>query len=76
MMQSALSKERREVKMALRDAEIEAQPATFGQNWNDPLPDPSGARDAAGAGGRGAPQQQEMPEWKRHITGTSNSVPV
>lgn len=74
MMQSALSKERREVKMAARDAEIEAQPATFGQNWNDPLPEQ--ARDPLGISGNANPaankimtQQQEMPEWKRHITG-------
>lgn len=69
MMQSALSKERREMKMAVRDAEIEAQPATFGQNWNDPLPDPNLAGAGGAASRGGMPQQQEMPEWKRHITG-------
>ncbi|KAF2348160.1 Helicase-associated domain [Trinorchestia longiramus] len=69
MMQSALSKERREVKMAIRDAEVEAQPAAFGQNWNDPLPEQSAGADAAAMAGRAAAQQAEMPEWKRHITG-------
>lgn len=67
MMQSALAKERREVKMAQRESEMDSQPSNLGQNWNDPLPeiqrnDPSMSR--------GMPsQQQEVPEWKRHITG-------
>lgn len=67
MMQSALAKERREVKMAQRESEIDSTPSNLGQNWNDPLPeiqrnDPSMSR--------GMPsQQQEVPEWKRHITG-------
>ena len=55
------------MKIAARDAEIEAQPSTFGQNWNDPLPEQKDEGPAASS--RGLPQQQEIPEWKRHITG-------
>lgn len=39
MMQSALAKERREVKMLAREQEVEAAPAAFNKNWIDPLPD-------------------------------------
>ena len=67
MMQSALSKERREVKMAQRDAELEAQPAGLAQNWNDPVPEVP--RNDMNQGRGLAPHQQEMPEWKRHVTG-------
>ncbi|XP_076067983.1 ATP-dependent RNA helicase pea [Oratosquilla oratoria] len=68
MMQSALAKERREIKMAQRDAELESQPTGLGQNWNDPLPEP--ARNDPSAS-RAMLQQQEIPEWKKHITGGS-----
>ena len=70
MMQSALAKERRECKIAQRDAETDAQPANFGQNWNDPLPEVPSQRDSAMSRGM-APQPQEVPEWKRHVTGGS-----
>lgn len=67
MMQSALAKERREIKMAQRESEMDSQPSNLGQNWNDPLPETQ-RNDAAMS--RGLPsQQQEVPEWKRHITG-------
>ena len=39
MMQSALSKERREQKMLQREQEVDAAPATFNKNWVDPLPE-------------------------------------
>ncbi|XP_069948968.1 ATP-dependent RNA helicase DHX8 isoform X2 [Cherax quadricarinatus] len=67
MMQSALAKERREIKMAQRESEMDSQPSSLGQNWNDPLPETQ-RNDPAMS--RGLPsQQQEVPEWKRHITG-------
>lgn len=67
MMQSALAKERREVKMAQRESEMDSQPSNLGQNWNDPLPETQRIDPAMS---RGMPtQQQEVPEWKRHITG-------
>lgn len=67
MMQSALAKERREIKIAQRESEMDSQPSNLGQNWNDPLPEIQRNDQAMS---RGLPsQQQEMPEWKRHITG-------
>ncbi|XP_042229267.1 ATP-dependent RNA helicase DHX8-like isoform X1 [Homarus americanus] len=67
MMQSALAKERREIKMAQRESEMDSQPSNLGQNWNDPLPETQ-RNDPTMS--RGLPsQQQEVPEWKRHITG-------
>lgn len=67
MMQSALAKERREVKMAQRESEMDSQPSNLGQNWNDPLPEIQ-RNDSAMSRGLTS-QQQEVPEWKRHITG-------
>lgn len=68
MMQSALSKERREQKMLAR----EEQEAATGQqggnkNWTDPMPD-TGAGPSTTGRGTGAPLH-DMPEWKKHITG-------
>lgn len=67
MMQSALAKERREVKMAQRESEMDSQPSNLGQNWNDPLPEIQRSDSAMSRGLTS--QQQEVPEWKRHITG-------
>lgn len=39
MMQSALQKERRELKQAQREAEAGAVPAGINTNWIDPMPD-------------------------------------
>lgn len=39
MMQSALSKERREQKMIQREQEIDSAPTNLNKNWIDPLPD-------------------------------------
>lgn len=39
MMQSALSKERREQKMLQREQEMDSIPQTINKNWTDPLPD-------------------------------------
>lgn len=39
MMQSALSKERREVKMLQREQEMDSVPKNITKNWIDPLPD-------------------------------------
>lgn len=39
MMQSALSKERREQKMLLREQEMDSVPKNVTKNWIDPLPD-------------------------------------
>lgn len=39
MMQSALSKERREQKMLQREQEMDSVPQNVNKNWIDPLPD-------------------------------------
>lgn len=39
MMQSALSKERREHKMLAREQEMDSIPKNVTKNWIDPLPD-------------------------------------
>lgn len=38
-MQSALSKERRELKQAARAAELDSIPTGIHKNWIDPMPD-------------------------------------
>lgn len=73
MMQGALSKERREQKMLLREEQESAeQPAQgAGKSWIDPMPDAgrNGASTTLGGGrGTGAPTY-DLPEWKKHITG-------
>lgn len=39
MMQSALSKERKEQKQAMRAAEMDCIPTGLNKNWIDPMPD-------------------------------------
>jgi hypothetical protein len=39
MMQSALAKERRELKQAQREAEMDSIPMGLNKHWVDPLPD-------------------------------------
>jgi len=39
MMQSALSKERREVKQQVREAQADTIPKDIGKMWIDPVPD-------------------------------------
>lgn len=39
MMQNALSKERRELKQAARNAEMDCIPTGLNKNWIDPMPD-------------------------------------
>ncbi|CAH1788112.1 unnamed protein product [Owenia fusiformis] len=65
MMQSALQKERRELKQSAREAEANSQPSTQGRSWNDPVPENDSSSQSRGPGG--APV--DMPEWKKHITG-------
>ena len=38
-MQSALAKERRELKQAAREAEMDSIPMGLNKHWVDPLPD-------------------------------------
>ena len=68
MMQSALSKERREVKQQLQQAETSASRPSNSKEWFDPMPNQQPGEAAAASSGYGG-MPQEMPEWKRHITG-------
>ncbi|KAK6166438.1 hypothetical protein SNE40_023128 [Patella caerulea] len=68
MMQSALQKERREMKQAQREAEMDTVPAGLNNHWIDPMPETDSRQLAANMRGVGmAPQ--EVPDWKKHITG-------
>ena len=73
-MQSALSKERRELKMQERqDQEGVKNPSGISKTWLDPVGagstgfDPSMMAGAGKAGGLPA----DLPEWKKHIIGGS-----
>ncbi|XP_072029545.1 ATP-dependent RNA helicase DHX8-like [Amphiura filiformis] len=67
MMQSALAKERREMKQATERAEAENIPTGMNKNWIDPMPESERALVANVRNmGFGA---QEMPEWKKSAFG-------
>ncbi|XP_037715345.1 ATP-dependent RNA helicase DHX8 [Drosophila subpulchrella] len=72
MMQSALSKERREQKMLQREQEMEALPTSLNKNWIDPLPEDESRNLAANMRGMGA-APAEVPEWKKHVIGGKKS---
>jgi len=73
MMQSALSKERREIKQQVREDQADTIPKDIGKMWIDPVPatqeggdkKPYFAQDMKGA----AQQAQEVPEWKKATFG-------
>ncbi|XP_035688059.1 ATP-dependent RNA helicase DHX8-like [Branchiostoma floridae] len=68
MMQSALSKERREVKAQQRQAEEDSIPADLNKHWVDPMPDVEGRQLASALRGISA-FPQDMPDWKRAAFG-------
>ncbi|XP_077357992.1 ATP-dependent RNA helicase DHX8-like isoform X2 [Festucalex cinctus] len=68
MMQSALAKERRELKQAARADEMDRIPTGLHKNWIDPMPDYSGRQIAANLRGVGA-LPADVPEWKRYAFG-------
>ncbi|XP_050431567.1 ATP-dependent RNA helicase DHX8 [Adelges cooleyi] len=72
MMQSALSKERREQKMIQREQEIDSVPKNVTKNWIDPLPDNDSRQLAANMRGIGL-TAQDVPEWKKHVIGGKKS---
>ncbi|TMW48094.1 hypothetical protein DOY81_006834 [Sarcophaga bullata] len=73
MMQSALSKERREQKMLQREQDMDAVPTGLSKNWIDPLPDEDSGRTlAANVRGMGS-TPMEVPEWKKHVIGGKKS---
>lgn len=74
MMQSALAKERRELKQAAREAEMDSIPMGLNKHWVDPLPDSEwsawerlgtfgNAASLGGDGGRHWWQQQQQQLW-------------
>lgn len=68
MMQSALQKERRELKQAQREAEADAVPPGLNNPWIDPMPDADSRKVAGQLRGIGmAPM--ELPEWKKQVMG-------
>ncbi|XP_037611623.1 ATP-dependent RNA helicase DHX8-like [Sebastes umbrosus] len=68
MMQSALSKERRELKQAARSAELDSIPTGLHKNWIDPMPDYEGRQIAANMRGLGA-MPLDLPAWKKYAFG-------
>ncbi|PIK41418.1 putative ATP-dependent RNA helicase DHX8-like [Apostichopus japonicus] len=67
MMQSALAKERRELKQITERAESENVPTGMNKNWIDPMPEGERAIVAnIRSSGMAAP---EMPEWKKSAFG-------
>jgi len=68
MMQSALAKERREMKQQQREAEMDSIPVGLNKHWIDPMPDMEGRNLASNLRGIGV-DQTTVPEWKQHITG-------
>ncbi|XP_075166132.1 ATP-dependent RNA helicase pea [Haematobia irritans] len=72
MMQSALSKERREQKMLQREQDMDAVPTGLSKNWIDPLPEEDSRTLAANVRGMGS-APMEVPEWKKHVIGGKKS---
>ncbi|XP_056285408.1 ATP-dependent RNA helicase DHX8 isoform X1 [Pseudoliparis swirei] len=68
MMQSALSKERRELKQTARAVEMDSIPTGIHKNWIDPMPDYEGRQIAANLRGLGA-LPADLPAWKRSAFG-------
>ncbi|XP_052803131.1 ATP-dependent RNA helicase DHX8-like isoform X3 [Mya arenaria] len=65
MMQSALSKERREIKQQQREAEMNSVPNTSNNEWQDPMADGDKRYGSRGVGS----QPADLPEWKKSIMG-------
>ncbi|XP_067627795.1 ATP-dependent RNA helicase DHX8 [Eurosta solidaginis] len=72
MMQSALSKERREQKMLQREQDAVA-PTNMSRNWIDPLPEEEDPRAMTSSRGIGSGASVEVPEWKKHVIGGKKS---
>uniref|UniRef100_A0A8C7YXA9 ATP-dependent RNA helicase DHX8 n=1 Tax=Oryzias sinensis TaxID=183150 RepID=A0A8C7YXA9_9TELE len=61
-------KERRELKQAAREAEMDSIPMGLNKHWVDPLPDVDGRQIAANMRGIGM-MPNDIPEWKKHAFG-------
>ena len=68
MMQSALSKERREIKQQQREADLDAQPAT-NKSWTDPMPNREGQSSSSQSKTAAGTILADIPEWKRQAFG-------
>lgn len=71
MMQSALAKERRELKQQQQQSEVNKNRPEDSKDWFDPMPQNNQQTVPTGAGWNAMPN--EMPEWKRYITGGSKA---
>ncbi|XP_054717545.1 ATP-dependent RNA helicase DHX8-like [Uloborus diversus] len=71
-MQSALAKERKEQKQQQKEAEMDSIPACLNKHWIDPLLDAGGRTLAANMRGISLPTQ-DLPEWKKYVTGGSKA---
>ncbi|XP_039268020.2 ATP-dependent RNA helicase DHX8-like [Styela clava] len=68
MMQSALSKERREIKQQQRESELDSAPAGLNKNWIDPMPGTANQQVDGNSKGAGL-MVSDMPEWKKQVFG-------
>lgn len=70
MTQSALAKERRELKQAHREAQADSIPKDLGKLWIDPVPNADGIKPVFAQDMRGIGlANDDMPEWKRATFG-------
>ncbi|KAF7494155.1 ATP-dependent RNA helicase DHX8 [Sarcoptes scabiei] len=67
MMQSALAKERRELKQQQQQSENDKNRPEDSKDWFDPMPQNTNVDTNVGSGWNSMPN--EMPEWKKYITG-------
>ncbi|ELR22169.1 ATPdependent RNA helicase DHX8, putative [Acanthamoeba castellanii str. Neff] len=72
MTQSALSKERRELRDEQRKQMLDSIPKDLNRPWEDPMPEPGERHIAQELRGIGAPTY-ELPEWKKNYLGGSNA---
>lgn len=72
MTQSALQKERRELKQHQREEEVSNLPTGLAKNWVDPMPVGDDQNKMA-ASWRGTAMTTDLPEWKRTVMGGSNA---
>ena len=71
MVQSALQKERREMKQQQQREQENAVPLNLSKSWNDPIAAQDARQLAASMTGQGL--STEMPEWKKNIMGGSKA---